>query len=542
MAVRIAPSGALRSAGCGRPVRPAWCVRQAKRSMAALPSEPADPGRWRVEARRLDAHPDTEALFARVFAARPDPFWLDTAAPGTGHRFSYLGAGDGPHTELLTADSAAGTVTVASPGGTATRTGGLLDTLAERLARWRRRLGPRGADGAAGPRTPGAGRAPVRPPLHPGYVGYLGYGLAPECGVPLRHTGPPPDGALLFADRVVAVDHLRRETWLLALGTPDDADATARHLDDTAAEVAACPPAPAASPATPPPWRPPAPFPLALELRNPPAAYRALVEACRGAIGAGDSYELCLTTTLTAPGPFDPHAVYHHLRRISPTPYAAFLGLGGRAVLCSSPERFLRVDPDGRVETRPIKGTRPRSPDRAADERLAAELAASAKDRAENLMIVDLARSDLSRVCAPASVRTTERFGIETFATVHQMVSTVTGRLAPGRGAVDAVRATFPPASMTGAPKERSVGILDGLEGAARGVYSGALGWFSVDGGADLAVTIRSVVVEADRATVGVGGAVVWDSDSDAEWAEALVKAVPGIGALVLAGRGTAGR
>lgn len=490
----------------------------------ATPSDPSVPGGWEVVAHRLDVHPDPEAVFDRLVAGRPSPFWLDTAAPGPDHRFSYLGAGDGPHAELLTADAAAGSVTVRSGDGCTTRPGGLLDTLRQRLSTWAERLGPAGGPGG-----------PELPPFRLGYVGYLGYGLAGECGLRLRHRADPPDGALLLADRAVAIDHRRRVTWLLALSAPGERARTASDLEETADRLDGCPPAPAGPPRADAPWRPPDPFPLPVVLRDPPARYRELVAACREHIAAGDSYELCLTTALTVPGPVDARAVYHHLRRVSPAPYAAFLGSGERSVLCSSPERFLRVHADGRVETRPIKGTRPRSADPADDARLAAELAASAKDRAENLMIVDLARSDLSRVCAPGSVEATRRFEVESFATVHQLVSTVTGRLAEGRTAVDAVRAAFPPASMTGAPKARSVEILDRLEGSARGVYSGALGWFSLDGAADLAVVIRTVVVESDRATLGVGGAVVWDSDPAGEWHEALVKAVPGIGALTRA-------
>ncbi len=505
--------------------------------MPRPPSDAPGPGPhpWRIEARRLDLHPDTEAVFERVVSGRRDPFWLDTAARGPGpghghghgHGWSYLGAGDGPYAELITVDAPAATVTVRTGDGASTGPGELLDTLAARLARWHARLG------AAGPMPDRSHPGGAGPPFRLGYVGYLGYGLAGECGITLRHPAEPPDGALLLADRLIAVDHRRGVTWILALAGPGDDASTGAHLDTTAAALASCPPAPTVPPKLDAPWRPGEPIPVPVDLRHSPARYRDLVGACRDAIGAGDSYELCLTTSLTFAGALDVRAAYHGLRRVSPAPYAALLGLGDRWVLSSSPERFLRVDPEGRVETRPIKGTRPRSPDPDTDARLAAELASSAKDRAENLMAVDLARADLARVCVPGSVEVTGRFEVESFTTVHQMVSTVGGRLAPGRSAVDAVRAGFPPASMTGTPRARSVEILDALEGAPRGVYSGALGWFSLDGSADLAVTIRSVVAERDRATVGVGGAVVWDSDPEAEWQEALVKAVAGVAALV---------
>jgi anthranilate/para-aminobenzoate synthase component I len=201
-------------------------------------------------------------------------------------------------------------------------------------------------------------------------------------------------------------------------------------------------------------------------------------------------------------------------------------------VVGSSPERFLRVTPDGWVESRPIKGTRPRRADAAADRREGKALAASAKDRAENLMIVDLVRNDLGRVCETGSVHVPELFAVEPYASVFQLVSTVRGRLARGRSALDAVRAAFPPGSMTGAPKLAAMELLARLEPVRRGLYSGALGYLDLRGGADLSVTIRSVILRAGRAFVHTGGGIVADSEPGAEWAEAEDKARALLGAL----------
>jgi para-aminobenzoate synthetase len=249
------------------------------------------------------------------------------------------------------------------------------------------------------------------------------------------------------------------------------------------------------------------------------------IETCLTRLAEGQSYEVCLTNKLTTDLDVDPLTLYRRLRRANPAPFAAYLRLGDLAVLSSSPERFLRVSPDGEAEARPIKGTSRRSGNSAEDTQLAAALAASEKNQAENLMIVDLLRNDLGAVCEVGSVGVPRMRAVESYETVHQLVSAVTGRLRPEASAFDAVRACFPPGSMTGAPKLRTTEILDQLEGAARGVYSGAIGWFGLGGGADLSVAIRTIVLAGGRAQIGAGGAVVLQSDPHREWEEMLLKA-----------------
>ena len=276
--------------------------------------------------------------------------------------------------------------------------------------------------------------------------------------------------------------------------------------------------------------------------RKIPAEYQAEVEACRAAIRDGDAYVLCLTDTAETPAAgVDPLDLYLRLRRDrDPAVRGGVLVAGERALVSASPERFLSVT-GSRIATHPIKGTRPRGATPEEDARLAAELGADPKERAENLMIVDLMRNDLSRVCEPGTVATTGFLRVETHPYVHQLVSTVEGRLTPGLDAIDAIEACFPGGSMTGAPKRRAVEILRDLEGGSRGLYSGCFGWLGADGDgiseAELAMTIRSVELRGlgtltATARVGAGGGITIDSDPAREEAERRLKAAPLLRAL----------
>jgi para-aminobenzoate synthetase component 1 len=220
------------------------------------------------------------------------------------------------------------------------------------------------------------------------------------------------------------------------------------------------------------------------------------------------------------------------VRASSPTHHGALIRIGGVSLLSASPERFLDIDPAGAVTTRPIKGTRPRSSEAAVDAELADELRASEKERAENLMIVDLMRNDLTRVCELGSVSVTELLEVESYAHVHQLVSTVRGQLEAGRSPIDAIEACFPAGSMTGAPKRRATELLDGLEQRARGLYAGAFGYVGLDGRVDLAMTIRTIVLDAAGATVGTGGGITALSVPSEELAEAKLKAAALLAAL----------
>ena len=475
---------------------------EAERSQPRPASRHAVPRRpLRVLARRLESGPPAEVAFGALYGASPHAFWLDSSRPdGDAARFSFMGDAAGPLARTVTADVWEGSVTVTSAQGTEVQRRPFLGWLEDDLR----------AHEAEVPED-------LRFDFALGWVGYLGYELKAECGGERAHRSPHPDAAMVFADRAIAFDHREGCLHLLALAEAGDEGAAAAWLRATAARIAALPfelPAPVR----------PAP-PGGLSLRHDREAYLRLIASCQEAIIAGDTYEVCLTNMAGARAAIDPLEAYRCLRRESPAPFGAFLRFGELSVLSSSPERFLRVWPGGEVESRPIKGTRPRSADPEADQRLLRDLATSEKDRAENLMIVDLVRNDLGRCAEVGSVHVPRLFDVETYATVHQLVSTVRARLRPGCSAISCIRAAFPGGSMTGAPKVRTMQIIDHLEGGARGVYSGALGYLSLTGAADLGMVIRTLVAAWDRLSFGTGGAVVALSDPDAEFDETAVKA-----------------
>lgn len=261
--------------------------------------------------------------------------------------------------------------------------------------------------------------------------------------------------------------------------------------------------------------------------------YEAAVQHALDYIRGGDIYQVNLSQRFTVPNSEDPFDVYLRLRAASPAPFAAFMRYPSFAVLSSSPERFLRYRPRSRlIETRPIKGTRPRGPDRESDEALARELLSSEKDRAENIMIVDLLRNDLGRVAQVGSVNVTRLLQLESFAGVHHLVSTIEARLKEGCDVVDLLRATFPGGSITGAPKIRAMQVIDELEPVARGVYTGAIGYIKATGEMDMNIAIRTIVMKDGLAAFSAGGGIVADSVPALEYEETLHKAVGMLRAL----------
>lgn len=356
---------------------------------------------------------------------------------------------------------------------------------------------------------------------HSALLGWWG-SVAYELG-DLLHGLPVPTGAgplatFAFIDRGIEFDAATRSVTLHVLADRADADA---WLADTAARLLR---ATSAGPVE--------PERLRAAWRHDRTAYLARIAECRAAIHRGDAYQLCLTDRITveSDAALDPIAIARRLRTIATSTHGGVLRVGDRWLVSASPEQLLGIDASGTATTRPMKGTRPRGRTAEDDARLAAELLASDKERAENLMIVDLMRNDLSRVAAVGSVAVTDLFGVETFAYAHQLVSTIEAALE--RDAVDALLALFPAGSMTGAPKRSAMRLLADLEDGPRGMYSGVWGRLSLDGTVDLAVVIRSLSVVGGTATIGTGGGITALSVPEEEWDEIVLKAGPMLRAI----------
>jgi para-aminobenzoate synthetase component 1 len=446
---------------------------------------------------RLDLAP---SRLAPVIGGWPEPALLESG-PGFGEagRWSILAAR--PRL-VFEATGSAWSIRVGGRVETSGQ-GDVLGALAGLIARF----------GLADPsETPG----PDEPPFQGGLIGYLGYDLAPRLERLPRRAEPDsrmPDLRLGLYDTAVTVDH---QTGAVVLQAHDlmgeGGAAVARRARAWRSALA----------------RPTGAVPRS---RTGPAvghfskeAYLAAVARALDYIAAGDIFQVNLSQRFDCQGRPEPLDLYLRLKHASPAPFAGLLRWGDLAIVSASPEWFYQTRGD-RLVTRPIKGTRPRGASPEADARLAAELAASPKDRAELTMIVDLERNDVGRVCRFGSVRVVEPLTVETFAQVHHLVATVEGRLRPGVGPVDVVRAMFPGGSITGAPKIRAMQIIDELEPTRRGVYTGAVGYFSRGGASGFNIAIRTLLVEADRVSYQVGGGIVADSDPEAEYHETLHKA-----------------
>jgi para-aminobenzoate synthetase component 1 len=451
-------------------------------------------------------HPPTATQAFELFKDRPFSFFLDSGMdPQRLGRYSFLGSDP-----FLIMRSRGRDITLIRPEGETTVSGNPFDVLGEILREYK-------LDG-----NPGA------LPFVGGAVGYLSYDLGhfieklPSSAVDDLQL---PECYLAFYDAVAVFDHLKGRAYIASTGFPDkgvdrqkragarleemkrtvaqaphlEEDKTS-HLDQLVSKR------------------------VNLRSNFTHDRYLEAVKRAREYIIAGDIFQVNLSQRFEADMPLLPYELYRRLRKINPAPFASYLNFDGVTVVSASPERFLRLSGD-RVETRPIKGTRPRGKDPARDEALLLELINSFKDKAEHVMIVDLERNDIGRVCRFGTVRVSELMAPEKYATVFHLTSTVEGRLRPGKDAIDLLRATFPGGSISGAPKVRAIEIIDELEPTRRSVYTGSIGYFGFNGGLDLNIVIRTILVKGRKAYFQVGGAVVYDSDPEAEYIETLDKA-----------------
>lgn len=450
---------------------------------------------------------DPAAAFAALHGGSAHAFWLD-CGPDAVAGISYMGA-PRAGARVVTASVQTETVEVRRVDANEqidALPGTIFDFLRGALPAADRHSGPAGE--------------PARFEL--GWVGWLGYELgAQTVGTP-THPSPTPDAALLEIDRALAFDHAARTVTLLLRGDADDASGSAElaawrsEVEQTLAAAASAP-TPGHTPS-----EPSAP---AARWRHDPERYAELITECQAAIHRGDAYQLCLTNEISVDAHPDPLQGYLRLRDSSPTHHGGLLRFGDVSLLSASPEQFLAVTAGGHVTTKPIKGTRKRASGLARDLELRAELESSEKERAENLMIVDLMRNDIGKIARLGSVGVSKLLTVESYAHVHQLVSTIEAELADGLSGIDAVEASFPAGSMTGAPKISAMRILDGLEAGPRGIYSGAFGYLGLDGAVDLAMVIRSIVLDAAGARIGTGGGITALSVAAEEIEETQIKA-----------------
>jgi para-aminobenzoate synthetase len=458
--------------------------------------------RFVLKSKRLDTLFDPERAFAQLYGASESAFWLDSSRVDERARFSFMGDAAGPLAATITYDAADGEVRVVRGEEVDTRRESIFDYLSREMRRLRQISDELPFD------------------FNCGFVGYFGYELKADCGGSSAYSSSQPDAAFIFADRLIAFDHVEECTYVVCFADPGKLEEAERWIAATSLRLASLPPLEE------PDWaeREKDHGPVEFHLSRSHQQYLDDIAECKRRLFEGESYEICLTNKITADVRPDPLPLYRTLRRVNPAPFSAFLRFEETAVLSSSPERFLRVGRDRWVEAKPIKGTSRRGKTPAEDVRLAEELRLSEKNRAENLMITDLLRNDLGIVCEVGTVHVPYLMHVETYETVHQLVSTVRGLLREEVEPPDCIRACFPGGSMTGAPKKRTMEIIDELEGEARGVYSGAIGYLGLGGGCDLNIVIRTIVIDGERTTIGVGGAIVMQSDAEDEFQETLLK------------------
>jgi len=440
----------------------------------------------------LPYHEDGAALFERI-ARRPWAIYLDSGYPGSSYgRYDILAAD--PFITLTTCGRSTEIQERSGANGSQEDPFSLLKSILLRF--------PNAHSKAAG-----------FLPFSGGAIGYFGYDLArrleklPSTAFDAESM---PEMAVGIYDWAVVIDHQTRKAWLVGHGNDVQTQQNWRQLLKLFNERGTL----AAS------FSVSSPVTSNMDEKRYENAFRRV----QGYIHAGDCYQVNLAQRFATHAEGEPWVAYQQLRRISPAPFSAYLNTPSAQILSASPERFLSVR-DGHVETRPIKGTRPRSPDMAQDMANADDLRSSLKDRAENLMIVDLLRNDIGKNCATGSVKAERLFELESFSNVHHLVSTVTGNLAPGRHAIDLLRGCFPGGSITGAPKLRAMEIIEELEPNRRGVYCGAIGYVGFNGNMDTSIAIRTAVFSGNTIRFWAGGGIVADSELSKEYRETLDKA-----------------
>jgi para-aminobenzoate synthetase component 1 len=449
-----------------------------------------------------EIHLETDATKCfEVLAPRSYSFWLDSGMdPQKLGRWSFMGSDP-----FLVMRSRGEEITLIKAGAEEKRRGNPFDILGELLEEYKMESGE------------------SKVPFTGGAVGYFSYDLChfierlPKKALDDLEL---PECYFAFYDNIVAFDHKDNKGYIISTGFPEREEGKRRgraeaRLNELRSLIQNSPP--------PSPMKEIKGGGAKLKANFSHRGYLEAVAKAREYIGAGDIFQVNLSQRFEVELKTKPYELYQRLRQINPAPFASYLNFEGVCIAGASPERFLKLQGD-MVETRPIKGTKPRGRTPEEDRKMAADLMASKKDRAENIMIVDLERNDLGRVCRYGTVKVSELAILETYPTVYHLTSTVTGRLREGISRIDLLKASFPGGSITGAPKVRAMEIIDELEPTRRSVYTGSIGYLGFNGGMDLNIVIRTFIIKDGRAYFQVGGAIVYDSVPEAEYIETLDK------------------
>lgn len=461
-----------------------------------------------LRVRALKKNVPCECIFQSQYRDRQNVIWLDTSKVVDGFsRFSYLGCLDGPFSYAVHYDVNGKTLKIIKNNKEYYYNESIFEFLERQLSN-------------ITIQTPDTAAYPFE--FKCGFAGYFGYEMKADCGYGTKFQSKYPDSVMFFLDRLIVFDHMEEKQYLVAL-TDERTEAAAKEWFDN--------------------------MELAFDnciLQNKKIKdteqrtedrnsfsyrfdrdheqYIKDIQTCFKKIYDGESYEICLTNTIYCDVDVDAVKYYNHLRHVNPAPYGCYMQFDDVSVLSTSIERFVKITGDGIAETRPMKGTCKRSLNPELDKQLRNELENDEKNQSENLMICDLCRNDLGKVCKVGSVKVNKLMTVETYATVHQMTSTICGTLDEGVSCIDCIKSLFPGGSMTGAPKKRTLEIIDELEHKARGIYSGAIGYISLDGAVDLDIVIRTAVLTPGHVEIGVGGAITALSNAEEEYNEILLK------------------
>lgn len=461
-----------------------------------------------LRVRELEQDVSFENIFQLQYSDEKNVIWLDTSKVVEGFsRFSYLGCLGGAFSYAVYYNRNGKSLKVVKDDKEYHYNESIFDFLERQLANITLQK-PEGAEYSF--------------EFKGGFAGYFGYEMKEDCGYRTEFESKYPDSVMFFLDRFIVFDHLKGKQYLAALADEYTEAAVEEWFDNMETLLNGhC-------------FKEERSYAIRQRSEETPSfsyyfdrsheQYIEDIQTCFKKIYDGESYEICLTNNIYCDVDVDSVKYYMHLRKVNPAPYGCYMRFGDTSVVSTSIERFVKITEDGIAETRPMKGTCKRNPDPALDEQLRKRLENDEKNQSENLMICDLCRNDLGKVCKVGSVKVDKLMTVETYATVHQMTSTVSGILEDGVSIISCIKSLFPGGSMTGAPKKRTLEIIDMLEHKARGIYSGTIGYISIDGAVDLDIVIRTAVLTPGKVEIGIGGAITALSDAEEEYNEILLK------------------